>query len=51
MLCQKSAENRLKKGKALVGKPIIVLSAFTERSITKWQKREKQLICLLEQIS
>lgn len=45
--CEKTVRNRLKKGKPLTGKGIVLMSNLANNSILRWQRIEKRIICLL----
>lgn len=45
-ICEKIAENRLKKGRTLTGKGISALSNFTNNRLLRWNSLEQRVIHL-----
>ena len=48
-ICEKIAENRLKRGKTLTGKGISAISKFTNNRLLSWNSLEKRVIHLFFQ--
>lgn len=47
VICQKSAEGLIKRGKPLTKKSLVCLGNFTERRFSYWKKLERKFIYLL----